>query len=221
MAYLLALMFTGVTVVRKGCGGGRDSPPRPHFIHLPHAHPIDSCIDRTFYRQEKSSRHVVLVAKCLDLNKPWSEKYGRKKMKRWLFCARLHSGTKRQPILLFPSFGNTKSRLCRERSWDPEILRPWYYLTSHFSTLFSVIIAAVVFVTWVEGKYYAKFMGGWNPVILTSSFGDSTLSLANCILAFWQREKKKKLFQRSENILFGERCKYQEPHHTEKVMKPK
>ena len=57
--------------------------------------------------------------------------------------------------------------------------------------------------------------------ILTSSFGDSTLSLANCILAFWQREKKRKLLQRSENILFGERCKYQEPHHLEKVIKPK
>ena len=70
-------------------------------------------------------------------------------------------------------------------------------------------------------KYYAKFMGGWHPVVLTSSFGDSTLSLANCILAFWQREKKRKLLQRSENILFGERCKYQEPHHLEKVIKPK
>ena len=70
-------------------------------------------------------------------------------------------------------------------------------------------------------KYYAKFMGGWHPVVLTSSFGDSTLSLANCILAFWQREKKRKLLQRSENILFGERCKYQEPHQLEKVIKPK
>ena len=29
MAYLLALMFTGVTVVRKGCGGGGDSTPAP------------------------------------------------------------------------------------------------------------------------------------------------------------------------------------------------
>ena len=43
---------------------------------------------------------------------------------------------------------------------------------------------SVVCVTGVEVKYYAKFMGGWHPVILTSSFGDSTLSLANCILAF-------------------------------------
>lgn len=82
MAYLLVLMYTGVTVVRKGSGGRGDNPRPPHFIHLPYAHPIDSCIDRTFYRQEKSSRHVALVAKCLDLNKPWSSKYGGKKMKR-------------------------------------------------------------------------------------------------------------------------------------------
>jgi len=43
---------------------------------------------------------------------------------------------------------------------------------------------SVVCVAVVEGKFYAKFMGGWHPVILTGSFGDSTLSLANCILAF-------------------------------------
>ena len=29
-------------------------------------------IDRTFNREDKSSRHVALVAKCLDLNKLWS-----------------------------------------------------------------------------------------------------------------------------------------------------
>ena len=31
------------------------------------------------YREEKSLRHVVMVAKFLDLNTPWSRKYGRKK----------------------------------------------------------------------------------------------------------------------------------------------
>ena len=73
MAYLLALMYTGVSLVRECSGGRGDSPPPTfHFIHLPHAHPIDSCIDRTFNREEKSSRHVALVAKCLDLIKPWS-----------------------------------------------------------------------------------------------------------------------------------------------------
>ena len=32
-----------------------------------------------FYRKEKSSRHVAMVAKFLDLNKPWSCKYDEKK----------------------------------------------------------------------------------------------------------------------------------------------
>ena len=73
MAYLLALMYTGVTVVTECRGGRRDTTPPPlHFIHLPYAHPLNSCIDRTFYRGEKSSRHVALVAKCLDLNNPLS-----------------------------------------------------------------------------------------------------------------------------------------------------
>ena len=30
--------------------------------------------------REKSSRHVAMVAKFLDPNKPWSCKYGRKKL---------------------------------------------------------------------------------------------------------------------------------------------
>ena len=55
MAYLLVLMYTGVTVVRECSGGRGDSPPLPHFIHLPYAHPIDSCSDRTF-NSERSHR---------------------------------------------------------------------------------------------------------------------------------------------------------------------
>ena len=31
----------------------------------------------------ESSRHVAMVAKFLDLNKPWYGKYGKKKMKNW------------------------------------------------------------------------------------------------------------------------------------------
>ena len=52
------------------------------------------------YRGEKSLRHVAMVANFLDLNKPWSNKYRRKKKtkKKWhvsLSCASLHWGTKR------------------------------------------------------------------------------------------------------------------------------
>ena len=53
-------------------------------------------------REEKSLRHVTMVAKLLDLNKAWSCKYGRKKKNKTKtkqfsmhdFCVWLHSGTK-------------------------------------------------------------------------------------------------------------------------------
>ena len=50
--------------------------------------PIDNCIDCPFYIEEKSSRHVTLVAKCLHLRN-----FGPKN-RRWLSCVWLHSGTK-------------------------------------------------------------------------------------------------------------------------------
>ena len=34
----------------------------------------------TFNREKKSLRHVAMIAKCRDLNKQWSCKYGRKKI---------------------------------------------------------------------------------------------------------------------------------------------
>ena len=47
----------------------------------------------------ESSRHVAMVAKFLDLNKPWYGKYGKKKNEkltyRRLSSARLHSPTYR------------------------------------------------------------------------------------------------------------------------------
>ena len=36
---------------------------------------------RTNNREEKLLRHVAMVAKFMDLNKPWSCKYGRKTQK--------------------------------------------------------------------------------------------------------------------------------------------
>ena len=49
--------------------------------------------------EEKSPCHVAMVAKFLDLNKPWYGKYGKKKNEkltyRRLSSARLHSPTNR------------------------------------------------------------------------------------------------------------------------------
>ena len=46
-------------------------------------------------REEKSLHYTAEVAQFLDLNKPRSNKYGRKNCHVWLSCAWLHSGTKR------------------------------------------------------------------------------------------------------------------------------
>ena len=66
-----------------------------------------------------------------------------------------------------------------------------------------------------------KFMGGWHPVRYSPAHLE--ILLCHWQIALWHsdREKKRKLLQRSENILFGERCKYQQPHHMQKVIQPK
>ena len=64
--------------------------------------------------KENSLRHVAVVAKFVDLHKPWSCKYGRKKKKK--------NGSS-----YFSSiFRKCKwSSLSRKVVWDPEILLPW------------------------------------------------------------------------------------------------
>ena len=82
-----------------------------------------------------------MEAKFLDLNKPWSCKYGRKNRKNshvWLCCAWMHPGTKRQPILFSHRSTNWHTRHfmaslsrieSRKTVRDPEILQSW--LTRH------------------------------------------------------------------------------------------
>ena len=153
MAYLLALMFTGVTVVRKGCGGGGDSTPAPTssiclMPSLSTAALIALSIDRRSRRVTLSWWQNVWISTNL----------GPKNMaeKKWKDDFSVQDCTQEQNGSLYFFFHRSaiqKAVSVENDLWDPEILRPWYYLTSHFSTLFSVIIAAVVFVTWVEGKY--------------------------------------------------------------------
>ena len=60
-------------------------------------------ISARFNGEEKSFRHVARVEKSLDLDKPWSWKYGRKKTKTltWRLAWWLLSGTKLYAILFF------------------------------------------------------------------------------------------------------------------------
>ena len=80
-----------------------------------------------------------MVAKFLDLNKPWSCKYDRKNVKNWhvwLSCSWLHSGTKRYPQ--FPSI----VRKCKwpSLSRKSKIEKVCYHgnLTSQFSSLLKI-----------------------------------------------------------------------------------
>ena len=62
---------------------------------------------------EKSLRHVTMVAKFLDLHKPWSCEYGRKKKRKMV----AHT--------FLPSFENAKGLLRQERLF--EIQKFCYY----------------------------------------------------------------------------------------------
>ena len=57
------------------------------------------------YSVEKSLRHVAMDAKFLDLNKPWSCKYGKKKKKENekidMYDFPVHDGTREQKVVLF------------------------------------------------------------------------------------------------------------------------
>ena len=67
-----------------------------------------------------------MVAECLDLNKPRSCKYGRKKKPKKkidIYAVSVHDCTQEQngsPYFSFPSFDNANGRLYQ----DPEILLP-------------------------------------------------------------------------------------------------
>ena len=71
------------------------------------------------YSKEKSLRHVAMLANFLDLNKPWSNKYRRKKKRKkkmtcipFLRIIALRNKTVAHTFL--PSFENANGRLCQE-----------------------------------------------------------------------------------------------------------
>ena len=68
-------------------------------------------------REKKSLRHVAMVAKFLDLNKPWYCKYCRKKTKkltRTTFLCMTALKNKTVAHTFLPSFNNANDRLCQE-----------------------------------------------------------------------------------------------------------
>ena len=102
-------------------------------------------------REEKSSRHVAMVAKFLDLNKPCSCKYGRKK---------------KIDIYYFPIHGCTQEQ--NDRPYFPSILRQckWPsvsgkivefqkfcyhgYVMSHRSSLYTLYLKKISMVRFIN-----------------------------------------------------------------------
>ena len=58
--------------------------------------------------REKSSRHVAMVAKCLDPNKLWSCKYGRKKLTCLTFMYMIALRNKKEAHKFLPSLDNAE-----------------------------------------------------------------------------------------------------------------
>ena len=78
--------------------------------------PADYNIPLRGYREEKSLRHVAMVAKCLDLNKPLSWK---KKKKELLICITflpmIALKNKTVAHTFLPSLDNANGRIYQER----------------------------------------------------------------------------------------------------------
>ena len=56
------------------------------------------CLLEVKVLRKKSSRHVEVVEKCLDLSKPWSCKYGRKNEKIDMCDFPMHECTRKQKL---------------------------------------------------------------------------------------------------------------------------
>ena len=69
--------------------------------------------------REEKLRYVTMVAKVLELNEPWSCKYGRKKTKKLtrttLFLSMIALRNKTVAHAFLPSFDDANNRLCQER----------------------------------------------------------------------------------------------------------
>ena len=143
MAYLPVLMYTGVTVVRECSGGRGDSPPATLSICLMPTLSTGVLIARSIVREVIASRcHGGKMSRSQQalVLKIWQEK-------KWKDNFPVHACTQEQHGSLYFFFHRSAMQIAvsvEKDLWDPDILRPRYYLKSHFSTLFSVIIAAVL-----------------------------------------------------------------------------
>ena len=85
------------------------------------------CLLEVKVLRKKSSRHVAVVAKFLDLSKPWSCKYGRKNEKiecvTFLCMNALENKTLAQSFL--QSFDGAKCPLRQEILLRSRMLLPW------------------------------------------------------------------------------------------------
>ena len=90
-------------------------------------------------REEKSLRHVAMVARFLDLIKPWSCKYEREKKRQnwheWLSCAWLNSCRNKTVAHTFPPFSCVGVAHKVSPDWSQ---KQWYVILSIVLVLFGV-----------------------------------------------------------------------------------
>ena len=101
-----------------------------------------SDIKMQLIEREKSLRHVAMVAKCLDLNKPLPCKYGRKIKTKKLSCVSflcmIVLRNKMVAHNFLPLFNNANSRLCQERLLSSRNFAPmvtWHHPSPVYSLM--------------------------------------------------------------------------------------
>ena len=96
------------------------------------------------YREERSLRHVDMVTKFLNLNKPWSCKYGRKK-KIEMYDFSVHDCTQRDNGSPHFSFIVRKCKWQSLSTKNVEIQKFCSHgnLTAHFSSLLNTLVKEV------------------------------------------------------------------------------
>ena len=119
-------------------------------------------------RSSKLLHHIVMVAKFLDLNNPWSCKYGSKNKKTDMysmtFWCMIALGNKTVAHTFLPLFNNANSHRCQEGS-----LRSW-----NFATMVMYLLRAV---TKVATEPWNKlFLSTWS-VPLTARMSWAALNM--------------------------------------------
>ena len=91
-------------------------PHKQFYGEIRHNTDTASALNTPHPHTEKSLRHVAIVAKFVDLNQPWSCKYGRKNDKNDMYDFPVHHCTPKQNgSSYFSSIDKANCRLCQER----------------------------------------------------------------------------------------------------------